>query len=46
MNSDIDVVTQLRDELKNFEQIAQHLIPKPGDLPSLQGSTFTAGRSP
>ena len=37
MHSDVDLVKQLRDELANFEQIAQYLLPKAGDLPRLPG---------
>jgi serine phosphatase RsbU (regulator of sigma subunit) len=34
---------QLRDELENFERIAEHLIPKPGDLPRLSGFDVHGG---
>lgn len=43
MRSDVEIVKQLRDELQNFEQIAQHLIPKPGDVPRLRGFDVYGG---
>src|ERR1700730_14296695 len=43
MHSDVELVKQLRGELENFEEIAQHLIPKPGDLPRLQGMDVYGG---
>jgi serine phosphatase RsbU (regulator of sigma subunit) len=46
MQSEVDVVKQLRDELKNFEQIAQHLIPKSGELPRLRGFDVYGGTLP
>jgi serine phosphatase RsbU (regulator of sigma subunit) len=38
-----DVVTQLARELANFEEIARHLVPKPGDLPALAGIDVHGG---
>ena len=32
-----DLLRHLTGELDNFEQIAQYLLPQPGDLPRLQG---------
>jgi len=32
-----DLLGQLTAELQNFENIAQYLLPSPGDLPRLQG---------
>jgi len=43
MHSDVELVKQLRGELENFEEIAQHLIPKPGDLPQLNGVDVYGG---
>ena len=43
MHSDVELVKQLRGELENFEEIAQHLIPKPGDLPQLRGMDVYGG---
>jgi len=43
MNSEIELVKQLRGELENFEEIAQHLIPKPGDVPQLRGVDVYGG---
>src|SRR5260221_12115565 len=43
MHSDVELVKQLRGELENFEEIAQHLIPKPGDLPRLEGMDVYGG---
>src|ERR1700694_2218311 len=43
MHSDVELVKQLKGELENFEEIAQHLIPKPGDLPRLQGFDVYGG---
>ena len=38
MHSDArDLVTQLSAELENFEEIVTYLIPKPGDVPRLDG---------
>jgi serine phosphatase RsbU (regulator of sigma subunit) len=38
-----DVVEQLRDELKNFEDIAQELLPQHGQLPRLHGIDLYGG---
>jgi serine phosphatase RsbU (regulator of sigma subunit) len=43
MQADGEVMKQLRDELENFERIAEHLIPKPGDLPRLAGFDMHGG---
>jgi serine phosphatase RsbU (regulator of sigma subunit) len=43
MQADGEVMKQLRDELENFERIAEHLIPKPGDLPRLSGFDVYGG---
>src|SRR3954468_7946364 len=43
MQADGEVMKQLRDELENFERIAEHLIPKPGDLPRLSGVDVHGG---
>ena len=43
MQADGEVMKQLRDELENFERIAEHLIPKPGDLPRLSGFDVHGG---
>jgi serine phosphatase RsbU (regulator of sigma subunit) len=43
MQADGEVMKQLRDELENFERIAEHLIPKPGDLPRLNGFDVHGG---
>ena len=43
MNSEVELVKQLRGELENFEEIAQHLIPKPGDVPQLRGVDVYGG---
>src|SRR5207344_436162 len=43
MPNEVDLLKQLRDELGNFEQIAQHLVPKPGDLPRLSGFDVHGG---
>jgi serine phosphatase RsbU (regulator of sigma subunit) len=32
-----DIVRQLTDELENFQNIAQNLLPQPGELPRLEG---------
>jgi serine phosphatase RsbU (regulator of sigma subunit) len=32
-----DLLTELTDELKNFENIAGHLLPQPGEVPRLHG---------
>src|SRR4051812_42306642 len=46
MHSDQDLVKQLTGELANFEDIARHLIPQPGDLPRLQGIDLYGGTLP
>lgn len=38
-----DLLRQLTRELDNFEQIAQHLLPQPGDLPRLRGIDVFGG---
>ena len=38
-----DLLRQLTRELDNFEQIAQHLLPQPGDLPRLHGIDVFGG---
>jgi serine phosphatase RsbU (regulator of sigma subunit) len=43
MQADGELMKQLRDELENFERIAEHLIPKPGDLPRLSGFDVHGG---
>ena len=43
MPNEVDLLKQLRDELGNFEQIAQLLVPKPGDLPRLSGFDVHGG---
>ena len=40
---DVEVMKQLRDELGNFERIAELLVPKPGDLPRLSGFDVYGG---
>src|SRR5262245_21991538 len=32
-----DALTELTDELRNFENIAQTLLPQPGEIPRLRG---------
>ena len=39
-------VTQLSSELENFEQIAKYLLPRPGDVPRLQGIDVCGGTLP
>ena len=46
MYSDKDLVKHLTGELANFEEIARNLIPKPGDLPRLQGIDVYGGTIP
>jgi serine phosphatase RsbU (regulator of sigma subunit) len=41
-----DLVTQLKGELENFEEIARYLIPQPGDLPRLRGIQVHGGTIP
>jgi serine phosphatase RsbU (regulator of sigma subunit) len=41
-----DLLRQLTRELDNFEEIAQHLLPQPGDLPRLQGIDVFGGSLP
>jgi len=44
MPSDVsDLVRQLTGELKNFEEIAEYLIPRPGDVPELRGIDIHGG---
>lgn len=44
MHADVgELVKQLRGELENFEEIAQNLTPKSGDLPRLQGMDVYGG---
>src|SRR4051812_18787964 len=38
-----DLLRHLTGELDNFEQIAQYLLPQPGDLPRLQGVDVFGG---
>jgi serine phosphatase RsbU (regulator of sigma subunit) len=38
-----DLLQQLTSELKNFEDIAKYLLPRPGDLPALQGIDVYGG---
>ena len=38
-----DLLRRLTGELDNFEQIAQYLLPQPGDLPRLQGIDIFGG---
>src|SRR5262245_37098019 len=38
-----DLLRELTAELNNFEQIAQHLLPQPGDLPRLHGVDVYGG---
>jgi sigma-B regulation protein RsbU (phosphoserine phosphatase) len=38
-----DLLRQLTGELNNFEQIAQYLVPRPGDLPRLHGIDVFGG---
>ena len=38
-----DLLRQLTREMDNFEQIAQHLLPQPGDLPRLRGVDVFGG---
>ena len=38
-----DLLRQLTGELDNFEDIAQHLLPQPGDLPRLHGIDVFGG---
>jgi serine phosphatase RsbU (regulator of sigma subunit) len=38
-----DLLRQLTGELDNFEQIARHLLPRPGDLPRLRGIDVYGG---
>jgi serine phosphatase RsbU (regulator of sigma subunit) len=38
-----ELLRQLTGELDNFEQIAQYLLPQPGDLPRLQGVDVFGG---
>ncbi|PYR35005.1 MAG: hypothetical protein DMF89_15965 [Acidobacteria bacterium] len=47
MHSDArDLVTQLSAELENFEEIVTYLIPKPGDVPRLDGIDVCGGTLP
>jgi serine phosphatase RsbU (regulator of sigma subunit) len=47
MRSDFkDHITQLTNELENFEQIARYLIPKPGDVPRIPGIDIYGGTLP
>ncbi len=46
MHSDHELMKQLTGELANFEEIAKNLIPKPGDLPRLQGIDVYGGTIP
>jgi serine phosphatase RsbU (regulator of sigma subunit) len=39
----VDLLRELTAELNNFEQIAQHLLPQPGDLPRLHGVDVYGG---
>lgn len=41
-----DLLRQLTGELDNFEQIAQYLLPQPGDLPRLRGIDVFGGTLP
>jgi len=41
-----DLLRQLAGELDNFEQIAQYLLPQPGDLPRLRGIDVFGGTLP
>ena len=41
-----DTFTQLSRELKNFEDIARNLTPRPGDVPQLQGIDVFGGTLP
>ena len=39
-----DLLRHLTGELDNFEQIAQYLLPQPGDLPACRASMSSAER--
>jgi len=41
-----DPLDLLRDELKNFQEIAKHIVPLPGEFPSLQGIEVCGGTIP
>ena len=41
-----ELLRQLTEELDNFEQIAQYLLPQPGDLPRLRGIDVFGGILP
>jgi serine phosphatase RsbU (regulator of sigma subunit) len=47
MHSDVStLVRRLTGEMENFEEIAKHLIPQPGDLPGLRGIDVHGGTIP
>ena len=41
-----DLLGQLKSELNNFEDIARYLLPKPGEVPRLQGMDVWGGTLP
>lgn len=46
MTSDLGPLENLQSELKNFQEIAKHIVPLPGEVPSLQGIDVYGGTIP
>jgi serine phosphatase RsbU (regulator of sigma subunit) len=41
-----DPLDRLKEEMRNFQEIARHLIPSPGEVPKLQGMDIHGGSIP
>lgn len=46
MESNVDPLAHLQGELKNFQEIAKHIVPLPGEVPTLQGIDVHGGTIP
>jgi serine phosphatase RsbU (regulator of sigma subunit) len=46
MKLDLDHIDRLRGELKNFQDIAGHIMPLPGEIPALEGIEVYGGTIP
>jgi serine phosphatase RsbU (regulator of sigma subunit) len=46
MTSELDPLKLLQGELTNFQEIAKHILPLPGEVPSLQGIEVYGGTIP
>ena len=46
MMKSTDNFEQLQSELKNFQEIAQHIMPAPGEIPTLKGIEVYGGTIP